>query len=283
MAYLLDTNNNSSLIFIKTRNLNPNAFLQSGYNTSFKIQLANPIICHAGESLLLSLYSASIPCSFYNITNDENGFKIDGIPYTIPEGNYNVRTLSSALCSTVNNILGATRLSYSYNAVTNKITLNYTGLSTVQLTTIAPSLGFLLDTTLVASNVAINVVNIIDDYSLYLRTNLNLINARDENGNFSDILERIPIKSSNSVVYYESPPNQHKNLLSIKTIQDFTVALTYDQSNQLVNLNGCDWELCLLVQTIKTLDRGKTMEDLRLEALQKLLEVPNEPIQSQQT
>lgn len=257
MSYQLDTSNNSTLVFIKSRNLPSTAFLNPSVNTYYRIQLANSISCLQGESLLLSLYSASIPCSFYNITSDENSFTLGGIPTTIPVGNYNARTLITALQTAVAGLTG------TYNAITNKITLSYPTGPTLILTTIAPSFGFTTNTTITGTMTGPNVVNIIDDYSLYLRTNLNLTNARDEQGNFSDVLERIPIKASNSVVYYESPPNQHRNLLSVKTVSEFTMALTYDTSNNLVDLNGCDWEICLLFQTIKSLERGAETINVR--------------------
>ena len=263
--YLLDTSNNSTMLFIKSRNLPSTAFLNPPLNTYYRVQLSNTVSCLPGESLLLSLYSASIPCSFYNITNDENSFTLGGILRTIPVGNYNVRTLMTALQTAV------AGLTCSYNSTTNKMTLVYPSGPALILTTIAQSCGFNSGTTITGTMTGPNVVNIIDDYSLYLRTNLNQVNARDEFGNFSDILERVPIKASGSVVYYESPPNQHKNLLSVKTISEFTVALTYDSGNNFVDLNGCDWEICLLVQTIKSKDRGSDMPDLRT---QTLLEVP---------
>jgi hypothetical protein len=256
--YLLDTSNNSTLLFIKSRNLPASAFLNAPLNTYYRVQLANTVSCLAGESLLLSLYSASIPCSFYNITNDENTFTLGGTPTTIPAGNYNVRTLMSALETAV------AGLTCSYNSTTNKMTMSYPSGPALILTTIAQSCGFTSGTTITGTMTAPNVVNIIDDYSLYLRTNLNLTNARDEQGNYSDILERIPIKASGSVVYYESPPNQHKNLLSVKSISEFTISLTYDSGNEYVDLNGCDWEIALLVQTK---DRGNDMPNLRADTL----------------
>lgn len=265
MSYTIDSSNNSTLVFVKSRNLPSNAFIQSGYNTYYRVQLANPVSCFQGESLLLSLYSASIPISFYNITSDENTFTLGGTPTTIPVGNYNVRTLMTALETAVSGLVA------TYNSTTNKITLTYVQSPPLILTTIAKSLGFADNTTIFGTMTAPYVVNIIDDYSLYLRTNLNLTNARDENGNYSDILERVPIKSSGSVVYYESPPNQHKNILGVKSVSDFTIALTYDTSNNLVDLNGCDWEIALLFQTIKTPTRGPDMPNYREQAL---LELP---------
>lgn len=257
MSYQLDTSASSTLLFIKTKNLPSTAFIDPNVNTYYRIQLANPITCLQGESLLLSLYSASIPCSFYNITADENGFTLGGNFATIPVGNYNVRTLMTALEGAVAGLVA------TYNSTTNKMTLSYPSGPALVLGTIGPSCGFAVGTTITGTMTAPNVVNIIDDYSLYLRSSLNLTNARDELGNFSDVLERIPIKASGSVIYYESPTNQHKNLLSVKTISEFTVALTYDTANNLVDLNGCDFEICLLFQVIKTAGRGNDMPNFR--------------------
>lgn len=271
MSYQLTTSNQSKLIFIKTRSLPQENFLNG--NTYFRVQLNNTISCSDNEYLLLSLYSASIPCSFYNITTNETKFLLDSTELSIPAGNYNVRTLIQAIHNALNPYTG-TEISLTWDSITNKITItigSVVGFSTLTLTNIAGSLGFTTGTsinlTAPSTHVAPNVVNIIDDYSLYLRTDLNLTNSVNELGNFTDILERIPIKSSNSVVYYESPPNQHRNLLTDKSINDFTIALTYDTSNDYVNLNGCDWELCLLVQTVKDLSRDLGIPDLRQTAV----------------
>lgn len=267
MSYILDTSNQSKMIFIKTRNL-PDSFKIQG-NTYFRVQLNNSIACNDNEYLLISLYSASIPCSFYNITSNETRFYLDSTELNIPTGNYNIRSLITAIHNVLTPIVG-NEITLTWNSITNKITTtigSVVGYSTLTFDTIAQSLGYTtgssINLTTPNSSVAPNVVNIIDDYSLYLRTDLQLTNAVNEVGNFSDILERIPIKTSNSVVYYESPPNQHKNLLTIKSINDFTIALTYDVSNDYVDLNGCDWELSLLVQTVKGLVRDVTIPDLR--------------------
>lgn len=276
MSYILDSGNRSVLVFIKSRQLDQTAFLQTGYNTSFRIQLDNPITCNTGETILCSLYSASIPMTMYNLDSFENSFTIGGTPYNVTPGSYNVRNLLETFKTTVESITGAGTLLTTYNSITNKVTLTYSGVPTLILTSIAKTLGFNTNTTITGTMTSPNIFLLYDDLSMYLRTNLNLGNARDHRGAMFDALERIPFKSSGSVIYYEAPPHAHRNIILDRVVSDFNISLTFDNSNEFVQLNGADWELVLLFETIKNLERG-TPVDLRkdLEALRELLIAPN--------
>jgi hypothetical protein len=72
----------------------------------------------------VSVLSASIPYTFYQVNNNNNRlyYYVGTVPYTIvvPAGNYNVYTF----ISTLNNLM--TGFNTTYNAVTGKLTFTNT-------------------------------------------------------------------------------------------------------------------------------------------------------------
>jgi hypothetical protein len=265
MSYQLDSSNRSVLLYVKTRQLGPSNFLSNDVNTNLRIQLDNPISCNSGETMILSLYSLSMPNTFYNVDSRQNSFTLNGITYSITPGNYNSRTLLQAIDARIESITGVGTISITYNSITSKVIITYSGAQTLVLTTIAKSIGFNTNTTIpVGTTTSPYILNIYDDLSVYLRTNINLGSARDHTGQFFDALERVPLNGANSVSYYISPAQSHKNIILDKDVSTFTVSLTWDNANEYVQLNGADWEFCLLFQTIKTLDRAVPV-DLRRE------------------
>lgn len=267
MSYQLDTNQSSKIIHIKSRDVpTRNRYFK---NTSFSIELSNSITCLDNEYLLISLYSASIPMSFYNISTGETSFLIGSTEYNIETGNYNITTLQQTLENTIGSIIGAGVISFAYNKIKNKTTVlcNGLGFGTLTFTGIAQSLGFTNGYTIplgvVQTYTSPNVCNIIDKYSIYLRTDLNVSNAYNTDGNLTDILERIPIKGANSVLYFEQPPSQHKSIIVPKFIKTFKIGLTYESETDFLDLNGCDFELSLKVDTVKNLERAEARPDVR--------------------
>lgn len=261
MAYTLDTSQASKLVFIASSRV-PVA-RQLGSNTSLVIQLNQPLTCHPHEHFLVSLYSASIPMSFYNTTDSENKFTIwqNGLEIngSITPGNYNIRQYLDAFALTIGAYYPS--LTVTYSAVTNKVTFRdpmATSPYNIRLTTVGKTLGFnngdVITITPGGSVTSPGVVNVYDRLSIYLRTSLAIANNLDEAGVFSDILERIPIRSPNSIVVYEPPNQQHRNLIDQKVITSFTLSLT-DEFGEPLDLGGQNWECCLKFDTVAYLSR----------------------------
>lgn len=87
---------------------------KNGTNTNFRVDLNQPLtISDLNESIFLSLISAIIPNSWYNITSTNQKFTITYVnrtssaetskQYTIPEGSYTTDTFKSTLTNLLTN------------------------------------------------------------------------------------------------------------------------------------------------------------------------------------
>ena len=116
-GYALDTNTQNSKV-VHINSLDATTQLQSDSTSYFSFVLEENFKCPTNQSMLISLHSATIPYSFYNIREDVNDiipFKIDGGPVqtrSIPQGNYSANSLAKqielALLSTGTNPTGLT-------------------------------------------------------------------------------------------------------------------------------------------------------------------------------
>ena len=88
---------------------------KNGTPSNFQCELPYgiPIKC-------IYLLNAQIPCTYYNITDDNNTILIQGEPFSVPNGCYDLDQLMSALLVTLSNL---TWESITYDDITQKITL----------------------------------------------------------------------------------------------------------------------------------------------------------------
>jgi len=95
-------------------------------------------------------------------------------------------------------------------------------------------------------------ININGDNAIYIRSPLSNINTYESrHGGISDILAKIPIKVNyNEIIYYEPLIYQFKSQLPAgQSLNDLTIRLT-NKYNELIDLNGLDWEFSLTVSTV---------------------------------
>ena len=94
---------------------------------------------------------------------------------------------------------------------------------------------------------SINVVDINGSiHGVYIRTNLTSNSTLDsQNGTFSNILARIPIKVQSGGVIFREPNNSvHKALTQHKNLSQISIRLT-DERNRLLDLNGLHFQLAI--------------------------------------
>lgn len=275
MVYSVNTSAGSKLIYISSKNI-PQGQFKTNLNTSFTIYLNNAINAFDTEHILVSLYSASIPMSFYNIRNSETllkiGVVIDSVEtitsINITSGNYNIKQLYTALLGVIDGINSEISKYLVFELIgqlnKTKISLlnNPIGLSQIKFyfndSSITETLGFNNELYILDVNhyiIGPKMILLYDAFSIYLRTNFKSLNNYNEKGQFCDILERIPTVDPYKVRFFTAPPTQHKLLLNQKIISSFDISLTYE-NGELVDLNGLNWECCLKVDIIKDLDRG---------------------------
>lgn len=126
----------SKLIHIRSENRS------SGSNTSFRVNLKSPIILNSlNESIFLSLTSAIIPHTFYNVNNGNNEFSLQfqkrsdssfvAKNYTIPPGFYTDSLFKDKIQTTLNDSMNlpagesGTPFVVNKDDTTNKFSITY--------------------------------------------------------------------------------------------------------------------------------------------------------------
>lgn len=244
--HLLNTNKSSVMLHVRSVD---GVASEDGFNTDFSIYLKEHLTCLPGEHFLMSLSSAQIPYSFYNIQDGMNNLIIiNGVDKLIPAGNYNVITLTA--------VVKEFGIILKYSVMTGKYTFTSPSLMDLILTDLSPlaQLGlpegnYSLGTSELVSH---HVINMYSFNSLYLRTtNLHSLNSLETRSGYSDILSKIEIQSSpNEFIYFVASQNTHKSLIKQREISMIQFKLT-GTDNRLINLNGCDFEFSIQFDVIK--------------------------------
>ena len=272
MSYQLETNTDSSKI-IHLNTADANVYLQSGITTYAQFNLDTPIEIDENHMGLISLNSAIIPYSMYNIrsgVNNEIGYRFIadnfGEVISIPEGNYTITTLATTIVGVLN---ATSSLNGVYSMSFNRTTMKYTLSSTITeiyldffLTSksIHIEMGYGPNdrSTAITSNGVIspNVVDVNGSiHSLFIRTNLTSKSSIDsQTKSFSTILGKIPIDNNfGSVLFFNPRDNTQKILIDTHLINIITIRIT-DEFNRIVDLNGLHCNLSILVDIVNRKD-----------------------------
>lgn len=269
-SYQLTTPVGSKLIYINTLNLPSTSFL-NGSKSNLQIQLNESIKVHnSNQKILLSLYTASIPNSFYNISNTQNRFNFkeasggDWKNIIIPAGNYNARNLGTIIGSLMTaESQNSFTYTLQYSSIYNKFDFVCSNTSTTIFldfnvtNSIYKACGFDKESYNFTSSItSSNIVQIYDEYSIFLHSSLSNNNSLNVFGKISDVLEKIPIRGANTITYFESGLLQQKQLLSVESIDNFYLSLRNSEGN-LIDFNNADYELVLRVEFVSDLEHTK--------------------------
>ena len=263
MSYILDTNIGSKVVHINSEN--KHIELQTGENSYFQLFLQEAVKCPLHHSMLISLHSATIPYSFYNIRDGINNnipFVYDSSNHsaTITPGNYTTSTLITEMESKITTS-GFSGLSITFNRTTmkfqystkdgsdtNKFKFDFSqGESNANI-----ELGFSENetTSLITHGTALVSTNVVDVngsiHGIFIRTNLSNDGSYDSlTKGFSTILARVPIDTNfGGVLFYNPQSSTHKTLISQKEVHTLTIRLT-DERNRLVSLNGLNFSMSI--------------------------------------
>lgn len=215
-----------------------------------------------GFHIYLSLHSALIPYSFYNINSTNNiiEYEIDlsegetnyTIAYalTITEGNYNINQLVSYLTTNMNSI------SITYDGITNKLTFTGTYPFTLQsYSTCFNIIGFVSGNNYTSTNnslTSVNCINVNQIKAINVITNLSTYNINKSFSNNLSILSCIPVnRPPYSIIEYENKNNYRCNLF-MNQLQLIKIKLV-DENENLINLNGLHYSLVLQLDVVSFL------------------------------
>ena len=295
MSYILPSNSKSSIVlyldsrdatsYLATKletDANDNS-RQVNMNSYFQYVLQENIEVPLNQRALVSLQSATIPYSFYNIRSDVNDtllFRIKDLDAEISTGiqelklsagNYTAYSLQEAIKTYVNSFVNIGTLNYTfdmeYDSDKNKYlfsivnTLNsdvlqvdFYFLDSIKSCNV--EMGFeplnheFTSATAETFRFSENVIDINGSiHGVYIRSNLVSSGTLDsQNGTLSNILARLPINvQSGGIIFGED--NNHKSIVDLKYINTITIRLT-DERNRLLDLNGLHFQVAIQLDFI---------------------------------
>ena len=254
----------SKMIFLDSVDCRQSTQLTSHYSYSFK----DAVETAQGEAMLVSLSSASIPYSFYNIRtgiNDLLHYQKGGAtqdPLVITPGNYSANALGKEIVGKFG-VLSPTPIPLVMTY--DKATLKFKFSSSSNLTfvfdeerSIKNEIGF-AETTAISidaanptfSGHAVDLNGSV--HAIYVRTNLATKSVMEsQTGGVSDILAKIDINTDPGGVI-TLDPNQvsHESLIHTAGIKHIEIRLT-DERNRLLDLNGLHSQVALRFRFVDT-------------------------------
>lgn len=219
-----------------------------------------------------SVNSAVIPASFYNINSNNNRIRIGSTTYTIAVGNYNINDLITAINTIINT---AILVLFSYNQITNKITIQNNGVSSQVINFVLSPLLWVLGfnqisfTTLttLTSTTSPNCVNLLNIPRIFIRSSaIDAGNYSDETES-QDVLAVIPNTACiNGVIHYTNF-NGIKHLVELQNLSNFDIFLTDDERNE-IDFNGVPVFFTINITLRKEVIKPPTFDKLFNKALE---------------
>lgn len=252
--------------------------LNSKYSTSYNgnttsscnFSLPSAIEIPNGYTMYLSVQSASIPYSFYNINSTNNTITLQEIIvdaignqtgvitntlYMI-YGNYNAHQLAAHMMSL---FIGG-RMNVTYNGITNKFvfvntTYNFKFLqqysSCIEL--IGLSTNNLYNQSVLLSYTSINVINLSSVKCICVATNLISNSLTNISGNEQNILCSIPVDSQPYSMISFRNNNNFKVNMNTNYFNSISIKLI-DENGKLIDLNSQYFALTLQIDIISFVD-----------------------------
>lgn len=235
-------------------------------SSNFIYILKEPMNVPDHMNLLVSLHTATIPYTFYNVrtgVNDTIAFLADGVSYdfNISSGNYSATGLASVIKTELDAISGLTA-TIDYSRETLKFGFTLTGITTFQFdmrttTNNGADLIGMYDTDVL--NIPMNTrtltpkaIDLNDSiHGLYIRQNIATKSSLDnESGIFTNILARLPITTNTGgIIFYSPQNNDHESMVSVPVINTIGIRLT-DDRNRSIDLNGHHFQLSIKISYI---------------------------------
>jgi hypothetical protein len=251
--------------------------LSSDHTTNFIYNLKESVEVPEHELCEVSLYSATIPYSFYNINDTNNEFSV-AVKLTteaserihtlqLSNGNYTANSLGTAFVTLIQALADVVVKTLVFTVTYNRVTLKYDIKQThtvsneqyvhVNFTKSGGLFGFENNTNIdFTTNVTVSGTKAADlndsIRGLYVRQNLTSKSTLDnETGTFSNILARVPITTNpGGVIFFNPTSHVHRANTWLHSISSVGIKLTNDK-NQLINLNGLHFSLSILVKFVK--------------------------------
>jgi len=278
---------NSTILHIRSKDATQ---LVSGFNTDFNVNLVNPININQNQEIHISMMSAEIPYSFYNISSDLNNniIKYDTTEtLTFTNQDYSVLDVRDFFNNDTN---FSAIFTTTYDTQKNKLSfLNKTGAShTIDLnnSTINKVIGFdETDTqrTITAGSTLESdyVCNLATIHSIFVKSSMatgNVISTRIGN---STTLQKISVDvNSNGIIYLNQSDFRQISVSQSNIIDSITFRIT-DQNDNLLQLNNVNFELSFLFEIFPRYNQNNENERRRSVITtnkQSISDIPTQPM-----
>ena len=266
MSYVLESGNeNSKIIHITSSDATHK--LGEGF---LLYNLESAIVCPPNQDTLVSLYSAIVPYSFYNIREDiDDKIYYSVVGHTtqyslqIPQGSYTINSLLTKLESLIKGSVHTTgdcditfdrtTMKYTYTLQSKQIFFNFEGKTDGAEIAMGFPKEHVSDTAGFTSLVSTNVPDVNGGvHSVNIRTNLATKGCIDsQTKSYSTILGTMPIDVNfGGVIFFRPADAIHKILVTGREIKQIIIRIT-DDRDRLLDLNGLDFNVTILIDHIK--------------------------------
>ena len=255
-------------VFITIRSRDLISTSVSDFNNSGRFNLFENIVAREDEMLAVELVSATIPNSFYNLSNNNQNNTIsfketNDASYkilTIPSGSYDILELSTEIKTLLEaNSTNGITYTFTYNEITNQITITNSNINIITdfdfttATTCRRFLGFTSSIKTINSLAGITSDRTVDvsdtRNSIFIRLP-NLSNNKiieSSTGKYSNCIAQVPVELSRNTFFTYSPPRPFIMELSQKQINSIDILITYQEQENAVNFERADWECNVII------------------------------------
>ena len=211
---------------------------------------SQPIIRPDGYFMKLKVTSLTLPLSNYLVDSTNNSLIVNGTTYTVPQGNYNTSSLTTAL----NTLLSGVS-TVSFSSTTNKFTFTSSPSITISSSSSMLSvLGLSSNTSVTGTSITSDLVCDLSGNSniVYIDIpNVNTFNISSSSGRRTSIVKSIIVPvNQGAVLFYENMNDTHCYLQE-NMVNFLHIRLLGEDMSTLLKLNGVHWNMTLSITYVK--------------------------------
>lgn len=231
--------------------------LTTDYNSHFDVNLTNAIIINENEEMHISIMSAEIPYSFYNVSAELENNKLvydDTQTLTFTSQDYDIDELVDFFES---NTAFKAIFTTTYDSQKNKISFKNTTSATHKInlssSNVNKEIGFQendTDRTITAGSTLTSdyVCNLATVHSIFIKSTLSTANVLSTRAGNSTTLQKISVDTnSNGIIYMNQSDFRQITVSQVPVIDHITFSIT-DQNNKLLQLNNVNYEISILFE-----------------------------------